>query len=722
MIPALLVCATANAEPDIVVVDRDNVTITKSCKVRIDRPWIADADGSGVLRITGSDITVDFDGQLLHGAEQSPPDTFSGTGVWISGRNITLRGARISGFKAGIHAVATSGLLIEDCNVSGNFRQRLRSTPRREDPSDWLRPHANDDNEWLTTYGAGVYLEESSEAKVRRVRAWGTQNGIVLDRVTASEVYDNDCSFGSGWGLAMWRSSGNVISRNAFDFRIRGYSHGKYNRGQDSAGILMFEQCSKNIITHNSATHCGDGLFGFAGAEALGQVNPRENVTWYKNRGCSRNEIGNNDFSYAAAHGLELTFSYNNRIIENRLVGNAICGIWAGYGQGSFIARNTIEDNGDMPYGSERGGINIEHGRVNAIVDNTFRNNACGIFLWWDRDEHIMKLPWSAANPTAVEGNTIRHNRFEGDRIGLQLRQTGRTTFAGNRMTNVGTEIDADAASHTFLEIVGASDMAPSRIKAPKPIGETDPIGARARLRGREYIVMTEWGPYDWRGPLLTAVQTLPDRHTYKLLGPDALVDASLEAAPGVELTRQDDGRLVVATEATGRVLPYALTAVTASGARRVTGALAPVSWDVVVFKSRVNPRASLDEWHRQAEEHGVRCTLPALDLHYGTDGPSGIDLTPAITKAALPADHFGTIATATMTVPAGRWRIRTASDDGIRVWIDDNLVIDDWTWHSLKMHTHELELTESKQITIRVEHFELDGHAALSFDLQPAE
>ncbi|MHC4590753.1 MAG: right-handed parallel beta-helix repeat-containing protein [Planctomycetota bacterium] len=513
MIPALLVCATANAEPDIVVVDRDNVTITKSCKVRIDRPWIADADGSGVLRITGSDITVDFDGQLLHGAEQSPPDTFSGTGVWISGRNITLRGARISGFKAGIHAVATSGLLIEDCNVSGNFRQRLRSTPRREDPSDWLRPHANDDNEWLTTYGAGVYLEESSEAKVRRVRAWGTQNGIVLDRVTASEVYDNDCSFGSGWGLAMWRSSGNVISRNAFDFRIRGYSHGKYNRGQDSAGILMFEQCSKNIITHNSATHCGDGLFGFAGAEALGQVNPRENVTWYKNRGCSRNEIGNNDFSYAAAHGLELTFSYNNRIIENRLVGNAICGIWAGYGQGSFIARNTIEDNGDMPYGSERGGINIEHGRVNAIVDNTFRNNACGIFLWWDRDEHIMKLPWSAANPTAVEGNTIRHNRFEGDRIGLQLRQTGRTTFAGNRMTNVGTEIDADAASHTFLEIVGASDMAPSRIKAPKPIGETDPIGARARLRGREYIVMTEWGPYDWRGPLLTAVQTLPDRH-----------------------------------------------------------------------------------------------------------------------------------------------------------------------------------------------------------------
>ncbi|MHC4608640.1 MAG: right-handed parallel beta-helix repeat-containing protein, partial [Planctomycetota bacterium] len=317
---------------------------------------IADADGNGVIQITGEGVTVDFAGQALHGAEPGPPDSFNGTGVSITGQDVTLRGARISGFKVGIHARQANSLLIENCDLSGNFRQRLRSTPQREDPSDWLRPHANDDNEWLKNYGAGLYLEDSVNAKVRRVRAWGTQNGIVLDRVGGAEIYDNDCSFGSGWGLALWRSSRNVITRNACDFRIRGYSHGVYNRGQDSAGILLFEQCERNTITHNSATHCGDGLFGFAGAEALGQTKPNPNPRWHHDRGSNRNIIAANDFSYAAAHGLEMTFSFGNRIFKNRLVGNAICGIWGGYSQTSFIVQNTIEDNGDMPSAATRFG------------------------------------------------------------------------------------------------------------------------------------------------------------------------------------------------------------------------------------------------------------------------------------------------------------------------------------------------------------------------------
>ena len=34
--------------------------------------------------------------------------------------------------------------------------------------------------------------------------------------------------------------------------------------------------------------------------------------------------------------------------------------------------------------------------------------------------------------------------------------------------------------------------------------------------------------------------------------------------------------------------------------------------------------------------------------------------------------------------------------------------------------HTHEFELTKPKRITIGVEHFELDGYAVLSLDLEP--
>ncbi|MHC4416818.1 MAG: right-handed parallel beta-helix repeat-containing protein [Planctomycetota bacterium] len=716
----LLASCAAAAEPPVIVIDRDNVEITTSCTVRIDRPWIADADGNGVIHITGDGVTVDFGGQVLHGAEKGTPDTFSGTGVSIKGRDITLRGARISGFKAGIHARLCNKLLIEDCDVSGNFCQRLRSTPAREDPSDWLRPHANDNNEWLTNYGAGIYVEDTTNAKIRRVRAWGTQNGIVLDRVSGVEVYDSDCSFGSGWGLALWRSSHNTISRNAFDFRVRGYSHGSYNRGQDSAGILLFEQCSRNTIVHNSATHCGDGLFGFAGAEALGEANARPNSLWYRERGCNRNVIDGNDFSYAAAHGLELTFSFSNRIIRNRLVGNAICGIWGGYSQAMFIAQNTIEANGDMPYGSERGGINMEHARSGYITGNTFRHNACGVFLWWDKDANILKLPWAYANPTACEENAIIQNRFEGDRIAIQLRRTGPTIMGANSMTDVGVEVDADEASASFLKRLGDMDISPSRFEEQETLGDTTPVDARAHLRGREHIIMTEWGPYDWKEPLLTVVRKLPDRHEYRLVGPEPLENVLLNAAPGVELTRDDEsGRLTLTTDATGSVLPYTLTAVTPSGARHATGALAPLSWNLTVFASTVDPREDPDGW-RQARKLGILCRVPALDLQYGNDGPSGIDLDPAVTAAGLPADHFGTTAVATMDVPAGQWRIVTNSDDGIRVWIDDDLVIDDWTWHGPKTQTHEFEVTKPKRITIGVEHFELDGHAVLSLELEP--
>src|SRR4029079_888640 len=132
------------------------------------------------------------------------------------------------------------------------------------------------------------------------------------DAVNDSKVYDCDCSFLSGWGLALWRGNRNMITRNSFDFCVRVSSHGVYNRGQDSAGILMFEQCSKNVIAENSVTHGGDGIFGFAGKEALGEKPPPFRLFDSTRLGCNDNLFVRNDLSYAPAHGLEMTFSFGN--------------------------------------------------------------------------------------------------------------------------------------------------------------------------------------------------------------------------------------------------------------------------------------------------------------------------------------------------------------------------------------------------------------------------
>ena len=47
---------------------------------------------------------------------------------------------------------------------------------------------------------------------------------------TGRAAYDNDFSFNSGWGIALYRTNHSEISHNRCDFCVRGYSHGVYNR------------------------------------------------------------------------------------------------------------------------------------------------------------------------------------------------------------------------------------------------------------------------------------------------------------------------------------------------------------------------------------------------------------------------------------------------------------------------------------------------------------
>ncbi|MGQ0628412.1 MAG: right-handed parallel beta-helix repeat-containing protein, partial [Phycisphaerales bacterium] len=356
---ALALALLGSLAPDplpTLVLTTDNTLVAASCIIRIPPGTVLeDADGNGILHVTSDNLTITFEpGSVLRGsAPGSDPDLAKGTAIRISGRSgVSIEGLPAEGFHVGIWATAAPNLTINRCTFDHMWRPRLASTPEAEAAADWLWPHNNDHAEWRTRYGAAICIEQSTAPTIRSCRARAGQNGLILDRVSAARVYDNDFSFLSGWGIALWRSSHNTISRNALDFCIRGYSHGIYNRGQDSAGILLFEQCHHNTIAENSATHGGDGYFAFAGKQALGET-PSPGFD-HTRAGCNDNTVARNDFSYAAAHGLEHTFSFGNRFEGNRLVENAICGIWAGYAQSSLILNNTIKGNG--PRTSRAGG------------------------------------------------------------------------------------------------------------------------------------------------------------------------------------------------------------------------------------------------------------------------------------------------------------------------------------------------------------------------------
>ena len=711
LLPGLLVLAAQEAGP--LVVAHDNVTIDRSCTVRVLGP-IADVDANGVVHITADDITVDFDGLALRGATAlTAADRLTGIGIVITGNGVTLRNARVAGFKVGIHAVRAKAVVLEHCDVSGNYRQHLSSDVDREDPADWLSPHANDAGEWRSRYGAGIYLEQCTQATVRRCRAREGQNGLILDRVERSVIYDNDFSFLSGWGIALWRSSKNAITRNALDFCVRGYSHGVYNRGQDSAGLLMFEQCSDNVIAENSATHCGDGIFAFAGNEALGEEATQAKID-HTRRGNNDNLIARNDLSYSAAHGLELTFSFGNRIFANRLVGNAICGLWGGYSRDMLITENLFTENGGAGYGSERGGINIEHGQRVVVLRNRFTDNACGVRFWWDADEHLAELPWTAANGFGSGDNLVIDNEFVRDRTAIEVRLAGPTTIAANRMTLVAVEIDRD--DHSPILRRGQLEMKWEEPELPI-FGETRPIGARSELDGRERIHITEWGPYDHRRPILVRVPSDSGTatHEYRVLGPArrGATVGELRVTGAVSARRiGEDGEIEVTATRPG-VIPYGLRVDPGEDGGDELGAeglLVVATWNVRFFRWTRDPREDAEAWRREAGASSP-IALPHLALDFGALGPEryGGDAAP---------DRFGTLAEAQLEFPAGAWTIRTVSDDGIRVWIDDTLVIDDWTHHAAARHETPLEVGETRTVALRVEHFELDGAATLVLEI----
>jgi GH43 family beta-xylosidase len=77
-------------------------------------------------------------------------------------------------------------------------------------------------------------------------------------------------------------------------------------------------------------------------------------------------------------------------------------------------------------------------------------------------------------------------------------------------------------------------------------------------------------------------------------------------------------------------------------------------------------------------------------------------------------ADRFSVRITGTLEVPeAGTYRFATSGDDGVRLWLGDTMVIDDWRPHFPERHEGEIELPAGP-VPLRLEYFEIDLTAEL--------
>ncbi len=689
----LLVLALAlplAAAPKEIVLDHDDIDVTEDVVVKSGTYVVIDANGDGVLRVKADGVTIDFQGATLLGAtDDVMQDVMAGIGISLEGRKgVTVKNAQLSGFLAAIVASHCSGCTIEGCTFRRNRAMHLKSTPEAEDGADWLWPHENDDLQWRKNYGAGISLEDCQDCVVRKNTARSQQNGLLLTRCSKVQVYDNDMSYLSGWGLAMYRTCDSVVAHNSFDWCVRGYSDGVYARGQDSAGILVFEQSSRNVFAYNSATHGGDGFFLYAGHETTKRTGKG---------GCNGNLVYKNDFSCAVANGIEATFSDGNQFVENTLE-DCDYGVWGGYSYNTYMAGNHLARN-------LTAGIAIEHGHANVIEGNVFEANARGVKLWASPNPDFDKGPYGQNQDTTSHGYTISWNRFDHAEGSLEIADTPGGPYDENRF-------DGEKTHEAFIALWSRT------IEPPKVPGERDAFLPAGHRRGRKYMIIDEWGPYDFSTPRVFPREvTAWDEATFHVLGPE--VDFEVQgASDGVEVAPAK-GKLpatikVRRKDASGpSYLPFSFNVVIA-GAKQaigVKGALLTAKWDVSFFAWTADPRTDDAAWKALVAGTPARKeTLTKLSFAWGGGGPEG-----------MAPDHFGTVATTEMTLPAGKYAVKTTSDDGVRVWIDGKIAIDNWTWHGPTEDKATIDLAEGKH-SIRVEHFEIDGFSVLSFAIDRAK
>lgn len=711
-------------------VDRDNVLVSESCSLVIGLKPITDIEGNGVVQVTGradgERVVVDLGGAMLFGAA-GKPETYTGVGITVRGKNVTIRNGRISGFKVGIQAVGCDGLVIEDIETSDNYAQRLKSTAWAEDSSDWLYPHRNDQDEWIWQHGAGIAVKGAEGAVIRRVKNLRTQNGIVLDRVNKSQIYDNECSFLSGWGIAMWRSSGNTICRNNLDYCVRGYSHGVYNRGQDSAGLLMFEQCSDNIVALNSATHCGDGIFGFAGRESLGEDDEAEgrDAEWFKGRGSNRNVFVGNDLSHCAAHGLEMTFGFGNVIARNNFDSNAICGIWGGYSRDTVVAGNTFRQNGLAGYGAERGGVNMEHAQRTVVEGNSFTNEPVGIRFWTDEDAALAKLRWTAANSSGARDNRIVGNTFADCEKAAELLSASGTTIVGNTLQKCPGGFAQTGCTGTVESGPVAARGGPSDADLDSTVGKLPgvrkAIGLRAGLRGRESIIVLAQGPYAWDRPVLVQLTARQDAQQFRVYGLGEIMSTSvLGSAPLFAGVDRDGATIDVRGNSKGFVAPFVLQVL---GPRRfkllAPSLIAAADWNAKFFAlddgaARMAEVPARDAFVARAAQEQRELNFRELDFDFAGRAPQDVVDSPDAALLKLEPTRFGIVARTPLQFPAGKFKVHVLSDDGVRLSIDGKPVIERWDVHGARQDTHEFEVAEMKELAFELEYFQNVGAARL--------
>ena len=99
----------------------------------------------------------------------------------------------------------------------------------------------------------------------------------------------------------------------------------------------------------------------------------------------------------------------------------------------------------------------------------------------------------------------------------------------------------------------------------------------------------------------------------------------------------------------------------------------------------------------------------PAVNFNWGRNAPA----------VGVPVDNFSVRWTRQLSFPATQpYRFVLSSDDGVRLWIDGALIIDEWHTAASAAYTRDVNLTAGWH-AFRIEYYEGGGDASVQFRIE---
>ncbi len=658
--------------------------IRTSVKIKPNTYTLADKAGTGAVKVAADNITIDFQGSTI----QSPDlkrgrlETLNGLGISVDGHvGVRIMNVRVHGYQFNIKANRCTDLVLENCELGQSRSQKIVDQGKVN--NIWLDLRNIDT--WRS-YGAGAWLEQCNHATVKGIRANQSQNGLILVRCNQGLVVGCDFSYNSGWGVAVNRSSDNVICWNHADFVNRPWAGGW---GGDSSGFAGTTHSNRNIWAFNSLTHSGDGFFlattngGFDDKNVL-----REDGT------CDGNWIVRNDGSWSTANSFEATFSAKNVFYRN-LSTDSNYGFWLGYSKKNLVIGNEIKRSHEDGIAHEQGSDNVYAGNLIEDIGGT------AIHLWSGSDARLDQSPSAR--------NFILRNRITRARNAFDLTLSQDNKIQDNVLTDAPL-----APGIVQTRGNGINDLTVPRIQE---ITKLKPVGFRMYRatdlpRGWEWLSPSTYGMRDYRKMIVP--WNMKDARTIRLyVRPKVVKRIDLPTWMEASIKGNLPNEWLVTSKPEGA--SYGDTKgfkFQVFGERgdvaTIQGQILDLQWKVRWFKwFRLDHDAYAD-----TEAWNGLFAGPALREETLSDLPEIIGgKSPA---PGVPTHHFALSATAKIKLAAGQYQFSTLSDDGIQVMVDGHPVINNWTHHGGVEDVGSVRLLTGVHI-IEVRYCQEDGGAALA-------